>query len=196
LDEIDRSSHGVSPVNATKVISSFFTHEAWYKSIKHIFVAEDRAKNARSWKKGRDYMGPINGYGRLKLPDLLWRPSESSCSQNSVFRARPDARKAYATEYWPYLYELYLRRNPQARKQLKDSPQRLCEKRANKSIPLMAYSHRCPKIRYAVNYVNKWSPQQTKRYNEYWPHYNLVAEGCIAAHRNTRTFLWWHIFLT
>jgi hypothetical protein len=87
--------------------------------IRHIFIATDRARKVTAeWKKGRDYMGPIRRVCRLKAPIFLddlrnHRVLSTAHFVRSQMRGRPNA-----TEYWPYLYDMIVRRNPSVRVKL------------------------------------------------------------------------------
>ncbi len=81
--------------------------------VSHIFVASDRARKVTAgWKKGKDYMGPIRRVCRLKAPiffdDLRnHRMLSTAHFVRGQMRGRPNA-----TEYWPYLYDVIVKRNP------------------------------------------------------------------------------------
>jgi len=83
------------------------------KSVSHIFVAVDRARKMTArWKEGKDYMGPIRRVCRLKAPvffdDLRnHRVLSTAHFMRSQMQGRPNA-----TEYWPYLYDMIVKRNP------------------------------------------------------------------------------------
>jgi len=90
------------------------------KMIQHVFTATDRAaRMAAGWKAGKDFMGPIRRVCRLNSPifyeDLCGHRvlSTAPCVRGSM-RGRPNV-----TEYWPYLYDLIVKRNPGVRKALR-----------------------------------------------------------------------------
>jgi hypothetical protein len=90
------------------------------QSISHIFVAADRAEKVTAgWKEGKDYMGPIRRVCRLKAPvffDDLRRDRVLSTAHfvRSQMQGRPNS-----TEYWPYLYDLIVKRNPSVERKLR-----------------------------------------------------------------------------
>ena len=100
------------------LVLSWFTHPD--KCIEHIFVAMDRArKMPANWKKGTDYMGPIQRVCRLKAP-IFWEDlrRHRALSTAPFVRAQMQGRPN-ATEYWPYLYDIIVRRNPTAKSRLR-----------------------------------------------------------------------------
>jgi hypothetical protein len=90
------------------------------QSISHIFVAEGRSgKVAAGWKKGKDVMGPIRRVCCLKSPLFLddLRNHRVLSTANFVrggMQGRPNA-----TEYWPYLYDMIVKRNPRVEPNLR-----------------------------------------------------------------------------
>jgi len=96
----------------------YFTLPEQY--VGHIFVAADRARKVTAgWKKGKDFMGPIRRVCRLKAPIFLddlrnHRVLSTAHFVRGQMRGRPNA-----TEYWPYLYDMIVRRNPSAEPKLR-----------------------------------------------------------------------------
>jgi hypothetical protein len=121
LDEFDRSERWSLPSQCHKGDLILFYSTKPDQLIKHIFKADDRAKimNAR-WKKGKDYMGPIRRICQLKAPIYFEDLTNHRVLQTAYFVRNQMIGRPHATEYWPYLYDLIVRRNPQARKQLRD----------------------------------------------------------------------------
>jgi hypothetical protein len=112
LESTNSDDHWSLPSQCHKgdLILYYFTRPE--QSISHIFVATDRARKVTAgWKKGKDYMGPIRRVCRLKAPvffdDLCrHRVLLTAYFVRSQMQGRPNA-----TEYWPYLYDLIVRRN-------------------------------------------------------------------------------------
>jgi len=88
--------------------------------LEHIFVADNRAKKQKAtWKPGYDYMGPIRRVCRLASPLFLEDLHSHRVLRTAHFvRAQMQGRHN-ATEYWPYLYDLIVKRNPAARTELR-----------------------------------------------------------------------------
>lgn len=127
LDEIDRSEQWSLPSQCHKGDLILFYSTKPDQSIKHVFIAEDRAKKMSAhWKKGKDYMGPIKRVSRLKAP-IFYEDLQNHRVLSTAYFIRAQMQgRPNATEYWPYLYDIILRRNPQAGKQLRDvAPDRL-----------------------------------------------------------------------
>ncbi len=88
--------------------------------IRNIFVASDRSHKVKAgWKEGKDYMGPIRCVAYLKAPIFFedfqnHRIVSTAHFVRSQMQGRPNA-----TEYWPYLYDFIVKRNPGAEKQLR-----------------------------------------------------------------------------
>lgn len=120
LEKIDKSERWSLPSQCHRddLILFYFTKPD--QCIKHIFIANNRAQKVRAtWKKGMDYMGPMRRVCRLKAP-IFWddlqrhRILSTAPFIRGQMRGRPNA-----TEYWPYLYEIMLRRNPGLASKLK-----------------------------------------------------------------------------
>ncbi len=88
--------------------------------IKHIFIATDRSQKVTAgWKKGKDYMGPIRRVCHLKAPIFMedlgnHRVLSTAGFVRSQMQGRPNA-----TEYWPYLYDMIVKRNPSVEPKLR-----------------------------------------------------------------------------
>ncbi len=95
--------------------------------IRDVFVLTGPVKYVPArWKSGKDYMAPIRRVtglmGPLYIDDLRrHRILKTAPFVRSSMRGRPNA-----TEYWPYLYDLIVRRNPMAGPKLsRYKPERL-----------------------------------------------------------------------
>ena len=91
-----------------------------HMSIGHVFVATERAKLVKaSYKGGRkDYMGDIERICIIKSPVFLDDLRVHRVLKTAGFvRARMIGRPN-VTEYWPYLYDMIIKRNRSAKKLL------------------------------------------------------------------------------
>lgn len=120
LDGINSSDKWSLPSQCHKgdLILYYFTRPE--QCIKHIFVAVDRSQKVTAgWKEGKDYMGPIRRICRLKAPVFLddlrhHRVVSTAHFVRSQMQGRPNA-----TEYWPYLYDMIVKRNPSVEPKLR-----------------------------------------------------------------------------
>ena len=88
--------------------------------IGHIFRAVERSREVRAgWKKGKDYMGPIRLVCRLKAPVFFEDLRKHRVLSTAHFVRSQMQGRPCATEYWSYLYDLIVRRNPEAKSQLR-----------------------------------------------------------------------------
>lgn len=97
------------------------------KCIKYIHSLEDRAHKMKAiWKKGLDFMAPIRQLCELRAPVFFEDFKQHRIVKTSGFvRARMIGRHN-AMEYWPYLYDMIIRRNPSLKNTLKRyAPQEL-----------------------------------------------------------------------
>jgi hypothetical protein len=90
------------------------------KCIKDLYRLTGPARKTRTpgWKKGTDFMAPIRLVCRLKAPVFLedlqrHRALKTAGFVRGLMRGRPKA-----TEYWPDLHDLIVRRNPSVKKAL------------------------------------------------------------------------------
>jgi hypothetical protein len=90
------------------------------QAIQHIFKAVDRAVKQRAgWKSGKDYMGPIRRVCKFKAPVSLKELRQNNVLQYANFVRGSIQKRFNATEYWPYLYDMIVRRNPLVKARLK-----------------------------------------------------------------------------
>ena len=90
------------------------------KSISHIFIASDRAaKVIAGWKEGADYMGPIRRVCRLKAPIYFEDFQHHRVLSTAHFVRGQMQGRPNATEYWTYLYDLIIKRNPSLERRLR-----------------------------------------------------------------------------
>ncbi|RMH07316.1 MAG: hypothetical protein D6704_05270 [Nitrospirae bacterium] len=105
-----------SQAHKNDLVVFYFTRPE--KAFTYIYRLRDRANKIwADWKRGKDYMAPITRVCELRSPiflEDLKRHSVLSTSPFSRFqRGRPNV-----TEYWPYLYDMIMRRNPPLKQQL------------------------------------------------------------------------------
>ena len=120
LDATQRDEHWSLPSQAHKddlILFYCATPDRW---IEHLFVTMDRARKVSArWKSGMDYMGPIRRVCRLEAP-IFWEDLKRHRILSTANFVRAQMRnRRNATEYWPYLYEMIVRRNPSAKSKLK-----------------------------------------------------------------------------
>jgi hypothetical protein len=90
------------------------------RRIEHVFRATGRATKCRAgWKPGMDWMGPIRRVCRLKAPVFFedmkrHRQLSTAFFVRGFMQGRPNA-----TEYWSYLYDMIVRRNPALKAKLR-----------------------------------------------------------------------------
>jgi hypothetical protein len=89
------------------------------RRIAHVCKAVDRSMKVRArWKPGLDTMGHVRLICSLKAPIFLEDIKNHRILKTSHFvrgsmRGRPNA-----SEYWPYLYDLIVRKNPGVKRKL------------------------------------------------------------------------------
>jgi len=90
------------------------------QSISHVFVAAGRSKKVTAgWKEGKDYMGPIRRICRLKAPVFLEDLRNHRVVSTAHFVRSQMQGHPNATEYWPYLYDMIVKRNPSVEPKLR-----------------------------------------------------------------------------
>ena len=70
------------------------------------------------YKPGKDYMGHIRRVCQLKAPVFLEDMQQDRILRTAAFVRATMQGRPNATEYWPYLYAMILRRNPSVRASL------------------------------------------------------------------------------
>lgn len=96
------------------------------KALTYVYRLQERAdKVPAGWKPGMDYQARVKRLCELKSPvfldDLRRHKVLSTASFVRTQRGRPNA-----IEYWPYLYDIIVRRNPAVKPSLvKYAPERL-----------------------------------------------------------------------
>lgn len=98
-----------------------------HKYISNIYVIKERVKKTDAgWKEGKDYMTRISKVCILKSPIFFEDLKIHKILSTAHFvRGRMQGRPN-ATEYWPYLYDMIIRRNSSEKKKLfKFAPENL-----------------------------------------------------------------------
>lgn len=116
-----------APSRAQKGDLLLYYHNRPDKCIKDLFVLRAPATRRRAgWRPGMDYMAPISRVCRLKSPIFLADLKRDRILQTAAFVRKNMLGRPNATEHWPYLHAMILRRNPVVAKQLsKYAPGRL-----------------------------------------------------------------------
>lgn len=121
LSEISQSGKWSAPSQAHKGDLVLFYLTRPEMCIAHVFRLDERAsKVGAHWKGGQDYMASVRKVCTLDAPIFLedmrrHRVLSTASFVRGQMRGRPNA-----TEYWPYLYGLIIRRNPSLKHRLKD----------------------------------------------------------------------------
>lgn len=90
------------------------------KLIQDVFLAVERSRKIdASWKKGKDYMGPIRRICHLDAPIFLDDMRTHRVLRTAHFIRNQMQGRPNATEYWPFLYDMIVRRNPSMKQKLK-----------------------------------------------------------------------------
>jgi hypothetical protein len=86
-----------------------------------VFAGEYLERGKAGWRYGECYAGEIRSICRLDSPLFLDDMRRHKVLQTASFvRRNMQGVGLLATEYWPYLYEMILERNPATAKQLKN----------------------------------------------------------------------------
>lgn len=115
------------PSLANKGDLLLYYHTSPDKCIKDIFKLGSRVgKGPAGWKKGKDYFGSIRRVCSLKSPVFFEDLKQHKILKTSYFVRSGMQGRPRATEYWPYIYEMIIKRNPSLKKILsKCSPDRI-----------------------------------------------------------------------
>lgn len=97
------------------------------QNIAHIYKLLDDAHKIKAWwKEGMDYMAPIKPVCRLNAPIFYEDMKRDRILSTSHFVRGSMQTRFNASEYWPYLYDKIVRRNPSVKKKLqKYAPEEL-----------------------------------------------------------------------
>jgi hypothetical protein len=120
LSETNYNSQWSVPSLAHKNDLILYYHTRPDRCIKDIFQLADSVTYIKAgWKPGKDYMGPIRRVCGLKAPIFLEDLKVHRILKTSGFVRGNMQGRPNATEYWPHLYDMIVRRNPEARRGLK-----------------------------------------------------------------------------
>ena len=127
LSELDFSDSWSVPSLAHKNDLLLFYHTKHEKWIKDIFKLVNNVSLVNAeWKDGKDYMGPIRRVCQLKSPIFLEDMKRDRILQTASFVRGSMQGRPKATEYWPHLFDMIIRRNPSVKKTLaKYDPEKL-----------------------------------------------------------------------
>lgn len=90
------------------------------QSIHHVFIARERAfKSPADWKEGDDYGGVVRRVCRLKAPIFMEDLQRHRVLRTAGFVRSQMQGRPCATEYWPFLYDLIVQRNPSVKDKLR-----------------------------------------------------------------------------
>jgi hypothetical protein len=85
-----------------------------------VFSGDDVSRGKAGWREGECYVAEIRRVCRLHSPVFLQDMRRHRIIKTSAFvRRNMQGVGLAATEYWPYLYEMILERNPGAAERLK-----------------------------------------------------------------------------
>ncbi len=120
LSEINSSTRWSVPSLAHKNDLLLFYHTRPDMCIKDIFKVAAPVQHVKAkWKKGMDYMAPISRVCQLKSPIFLSDLQRDSILKTSGFVRGNLRGRPRASEYWPHLHGMIIRRNKTAIKALK-----------------------------------------------------------------------------
>lgn len=120
LSQLNYSSSWSVPSRASKgdLIFYYHTHSP-DKCVKEAFLLTSAVKHQKAyWKPGMDYMGSIRLVCRLKAPLFFEDFQRDHFLGTAGFVRGQMQGRPNVTEYWPYLYDRILRRNPSIRRPL------------------------------------------------------------------------------
>lgn len=87
--------------------------------IKYLYALKERAAKVRAgWKPGKDFMAPITRVCELHAPLFFEDFKRHRIVSTSGFARGGMRGRRNATEYWPYLYDMIVRRNPRLKRKL------------------------------------------------------------------------------
>jgi len=120
-DVLDSMTAGTWSVasQSNKADLQVFYLTAPQKQIRYVYRLRERPEYVPSRRKpGRDYMARISRVCRLDAPIFLEDLRSHRVLSTAAF-VRGKMRNRYnATEHWPFLYDMIVRRNPKARRRL------------------------------------------------------------------------------
>lgn len=118
LDQYDRQDWGLSK-RATKGDLLLMYRCSPEAKITEVFALESCLSRGKAgWRDGDGYFGRIRRICRLDAPVFLSDLRNHRVLRTSSFVRRSMQGNLLVSEYWPYLYEMIVSRNPQAKKML------------------------------------------------------------------------------
>lgn len=123
----DTANWGLSK-RASKGNLLLMYHVSPEKCIKDVFVLTGGLNVGKAdWRPGNCYVGPIKRICSLDSPIFLEDLRQHRIIKTAHFvRGRMQGGNINATEFWPYLFEMIIKRNPSVKKKLlKYAPDRL-----------------------------------------------------------------------
>jgi hypothetical protein len=106
-----------SQAHKDELVLFYFTHPD--RSFNYIYKLTERAtKQVAGWKPGKDYMAGIQRICALNAPIFLEDLQRHRVLRTAGFVRGKIKGRPNVTEYWPYLYELIVRRNPSLKRGL------------------------------------------------------------------------------
>jgi hypothetical protein len=126
LSGINQANWGLSKRTSKDDLLLMY-HAVPEKAIKDVFILNgDLSVGEAGWREGNCYLGPIKRVCKLGSPIFLEDLQQHRIIKTSSFVRRNMQGNLNATEYWPYLFEMIIQRNPSAKKKLlKYSPDRI-----------------------------------------------------------------------
>ncbi len=127
LSEINFSESWSVPSLSNKGDLLLYYHTSPDKCIKDIFkLAGSVEKGEAGWREGKDYFSSIRRICRLKSPVFFEDLKQHKILRTAFFVRSGMQGRPRATEYWPYLFEMIIQRNPNMKRSLmKYAPDRL-----------------------------------------------------------------------
>lgn len=126
LCEANQAKWGLSK-RTTKGDLLLMYHAMPEKCIKDIFILDGELERAKAgWRDGSCNAGSIKRVCKLGSPIFLEDLRQHRVLKTSFFVRRNMQGNLNATEYWPYLHEMIIQRNPSIKKKLmKYSPEKI-----------------------------------------------------------------------
>jgi hypothetical protein len=119
ISAIDSDPDWSAPSRAQKGDLLLFYHNRPDMSIKDLFVLRGPVRRKRAgWRPGMDYMAPIRRVCRLDAPVFLEDLRRDRIVRTAGFVRKNMLGRPNATEHWPYVYDMIVRRNPSVRRRL------------------------------------------------------------------------------
>ncbi len=113
ISKVKSSTVWSVPSEATKGDLILFYHNSPDQCFKQVFRLDERVDYVKAgWKKGKDYMGRIRYLTTLPAPIFFQDLKRDRVLRTAGFVRGLMQGRPKVTEYWPYIHEMILRRNP------------------------------------------------------------------------------------